>query len=211
MGRPRIEKTKFIALYLTNISEYELLDDASFGKVVKAVMRMKNSGDETELSELEQYIYNKLLRQVNEDEKRYLEKKEEDRKRKSSIVAHQSTQDKETISSNTKVSQIEEKRPLIGVGDTQARAQNEPLKKYTDLSDAELSKLEKEILPFTTYRSGDDIFIEPDIEVAISQLKQSGTKQICEKYNMTVGGIIEYINYWYNKNYYRRSTNGRTA
>lgn len=204
MGRPRIEKTKFIALYLTNISEYELLDDASFGKVVKAVMRMKNSGDETELSELEQYIYNKLLNQVNKDEKRYLEKKEEDRKRKSSIVAHQNTQDKETINSNTKVSQIEEKQPLIGVGNTQARAQKEQHKKYSDLSAGDLTKLEKDIMPFTTYRSGDNLQIEK-FDNAILKLEESGCKrQLCEKYNVTFDVITEFINNWYNRQLYGR-------
>lgn len=104
-------------LYLSNLSSYEKLDDATFGRVVKAVMRTKNTGEATDLTELEQFVYDNLLAQVEEDEKRYLKGLEFDRERKNA------RRDAENVDMNTsttqeeKVAQKPNKCEIEGVSD----------------------------------------------------------------------------------------------
>ena len=107
----QLSKDEFYDLY------WAVADYVETGKIVTFEDRYVNS------------LYQDWLNSVDNDFKKYNEAADKNRekverfrsKQKEADTAPQNEPAKETISPNTKVSQIEEKRPLMGIEDTGAR------------------------------------------------------------------------------------------
>ena len=71
------KETVYIPLYLTYYEDFEDLDDAEFGRVIRAIMAEHITGESIELSKVERVVYKQIVKDAKAAEENYKKIKEQ--------------------------------------------------------------------------------------------------------------------------------------